>query len=73
MDVNNVVLVKKFEEKLNNFGRVIITKHQLKRDLTFLQLQFQVVIWVHNPFWKKDEPQQKKTKKRFRGFNIVNY
>jgi hypothetical protein len=26
VDVDNVMLAKKFEEKLNNFGRVVITK-----------------------------------------------
>ncbi len=72
MDVDNVVLVKKFEEKLNNFGRVIITKNQLKRDLTLTSIS-SGNLGPQSLLKERWTSTKKKTKKRFRGFSIVNY
>jgi hypothetical protein len=43
VDVDHVMLAKKFEEKLNNFGRTIITKQVIKNRINIFTISISKV------------------------------
>jgi hypothetical protein len=55
VDVDCVALAKKFEEKLNNFGRAIITKQPTKKRSNIFIISISSFFGSTIPF-KKDEP-----------------
>jgi hypothetical protein len=58
VDVDHVTFAKKFEEKQNNVGRIIIKKQPTKKRPNIFTISISSFFGSTIPF-KKDEPQQK--------------
>jgi hypothetical protein len=58
VDVDHVVLVKKFEKELKNFGRAVITKQPIKNRPNTSTISISSFFGFTIPF-RRDEPQQK--------------